>query len=318
MLKYIVETINSDFVDLGSPSYVCINKSFDAPADDLSVNFPLKKFVDEIKNIKVYNEKNEKVFSGPVDVQKFYFNTSFSYLSLEARNKVAFLLDNEASPQVYSLPSLSIIFKRHIMPYGFTGFKGNDDSFSKEFTVDKGMNEWEVIKTFCVNYLNVYPRFIEDKILDATGENKKEKVVFSNEVKGNNYVKYSSICESIKRYKQYSELYIKTEDNPTYSLIVKNESAIKKGIIKKRYLSISETSITPIAYGEKILNMSNKSALELVLHCPGNINLSVGDLAVIKDSQFENLNEDFLIYKTQYVLNNNKEETIVTLIKKEV
>ena len=101
-------------------------------------------------------------------------------------------------------------------------------------------------------------------------------------------------------------------------MIVKNESAIKKGIIKKRYLSVSETSITPIAYGEKILNMSNKNALELVLHCPGNMNFNVGDLAVIKDSQFENLNEDFLIYKTQYVLNNNKEETIVTLIKKEV
>lgn len=318
MLKFFLKTINNDSLELENPFNICINKSLDAPADDLSVTFAANNLLDEIKNVTIYNEKKEKIFSGPVDVQKFCFNTSFSYLSLEARNRVAFLLDNEALPQVYSLPSLEIIFKRHAMPYGFTSFKGSNDSFPKEFTVDKGMSEWEVIKNFCVSYLNVYPRFIGDEILDATNENIKEKVVFSNETTGSNHIKYSSINENIKRYRQYSQLYIKTEDNPTYSLALKNENAINKGIIRKRYMNISGTYSTPIVYGEEILNMSNKNAHEIVISCPGNINLNIGDLATIKDSLFQKLKGDFLIYKTQYTLNKNKEETLVTLIKKEV
>lgn len=315
MLKYIAETVSNNYLNLGNPINVCLNKSLDAPSDDLDITFPTPKKMDEIKNITVYDEDNKEIFFGPVDVQKFSLKTNGSYLSLAVRNKVAFLLDNEALPQSYALPSLEVIFKRHVKPYGFNSFKGDDRSFSEEFVISKGMSEWEVIKTFCVNYLGVYPRFLNNEVLDATNKITVNKVTFSNESKG--FIKYSSICENIKRYKQYSELYIKTAENPAYSLAIKNEEAVKKGIVRKRFLNVSQVTGTPIAYGEKILSTSNKNAFELVLSCPGNINLKTGGLANIKDSSL-NLNEDFLIYKTQYILNKNEESTIVTLIKKEV
>lgn len=315
MLSYIATDVNNEKIDLGFSLEVNINKSLDAPADELVVTFPLTEKIKELKTIEVFNEKKERIFSGAIDLQKFFYKTSGSFLSLTARNSISLLLDNEALPCTYTLPSLEIIFKNHVKPYGFTSFLGNNKVFAKEFIVTKGMSEYEVLENFCTGYLGVYPKFLNDSILDATGSYKKSNIILSNEISG--AIKYSSLCENIKRYKQYSQLYIKAGDDTNYSLNVKNESAFNKGILRKRYLNVSNFSGTPIEYGEKILNSSNKNAYELVTHCPGNITLNPGDLARLKDSSFKNLDSEFLVYKVNYTLNSSLEETVVTLIKKD-
>lgn len=315
MLSYVVTTVDDEKINLGFSLNVNINKSLDAPADELVVTFPLTEKIKELKTIEVFNEKKERIFSGIIDLQKFFYKTSGSYLSLTARNSVSLLLDNEALPCTYTLPSLEIIFKNHVRPYGFNNFLGNNKVFAKEFIVTKGMSEYEVLEYFCIRYLGVCPRFLNDSILDATGDYKKSNIIFSNEISGT--IRYCSLCENIKRYKQYSQLYIKAGEDSSYSLNVKNEKAFNKGILRKRYLNVSNSSVTPIEYGEKILNSSNKNSYELVINCPGNVILNPGDLASLKDSSFKNSDSDFLVYKVNYTLNSSLEETTVTLIKKD-
>ena len=237
MLKYVATDTEKEKKELPFPLEVSISKSLDAPADELVAVFPNDKRIKEIVNIEVFNEKNKRVFSGIVDEQKFFYETSGSFVNLTARSKVSLLLDNEALPGSYTLPSLEIIFKNHIKPYGFTGFLGNNKVFAKEFIVTKGMSEYEVLETFCNDYLGITPRFLNDDILDVTGNYKKSSVVFSNEIKG--ATKYNSAYENIKRYKQYSEIYIKAGDDTNYSLNVKNEKALSKGVLRKRYLNVS-------------------------------------------------------------------------------
>ena len=47
-------TITGKTIDLGNPISVRINKSDDAPADDLYVVFCYEDFIEELKYIKVY------------------------------------------------------------------------------------------------------------------------------------------------------------------------------------------------------------------------------------------------------------------------
>lgn len=315
MLRYVSTNIEKEKNELPFPLEVSISKSLEAPADELVVTFPQEKKLKEMVNIEVFSEKEEKVFSGIVDEQKFFYETSGSFCNLTARSKVSLLLDNEALPGSYTLPSLEVIFKNHVKPYGFTSFLGNNKVFAKEFIITKGMSEYEVLETFCSDYLGVTPRFLNDDILDATGNYKKSSIVFSNEIKG--ATKYSSIYENIKRYKQYSEIYIKAGDDTNYSLNVKNEKALSKGVLRKRYLNVSNYSKIPIEYGEKILKNSNKNAYELVVSCPGKVSLNPGDLASLKDSSLKNLGSELLVYKTLYSLDNTFEKTVVTLIEKD-
>ncbi len=315
MLRCKATTVDDEILEFLYPVRIGVSKSLDTPADELTAVFPLIERIPELKNISLYNEKYELLFYGIVDTQKFFYKTSGSFFSLNARNKVALLLDNEAEPQSYTLPSLEIIFKRHVEPYGFESFLGNKRSFAKEFVITKGMSEFEVLESFCVNYLGVYPKFLEDSTLDVTGNYKESSIVFSNEL--DDAIRYSSISEVFRRHKQYSEIYIKAGDDTRYSLNVKNEEAVNKGICRKRYINISSFEDTPISYGERLLKNSSKNSYEVVISSPGSINLNIGDIAKIKDSTLKSMDWSFLVYKLDYVLDGSKEITNVTLIRKE-
>ena len=56
MLKFFLKTINNDSLELENPFNICINKSLDAPADDISVTFAANNLLDEIKNSTFYNK----------------------------------------------------------------------------------------------------------------------------------------------------------------------------------------------------------------------------------------------------------------------
>ena len=124
-MKYEVITIKDEILDLGAPYSVKLNRSKDAPCDDISVTFPIESLINEIKFINVYNQ-DKLVFKGIVDQQTIEYTESGIFLNIIARSLAAYLVDNEAKPQTYYCPSLKTIFEKHIKPFGFKGFIGNE------------------------------------------------------------------------------------------------------------------------------------------------------------------------------------------------
>lgn len=165
-MTYEGVTITGKIIDLGDPVSVRINKSNDAPADDLYAIFCYKDFIEELKYIKVYCN-GDIVFDGILDEQIVELSGSGSLFKVYARSTAALLVDNSALPQSYTNTSLEIIFNRHIRPYGFTKFIGSNKSFSGEFVVYKGMSEWDVLEKFCILFLNTKPRISNDGIVNA-------------------------------------------------------------------------------------------------------------------------------------------------------
>ena len=308
---FVATSVDEESISLQSPAKVEVNKSLDAPADDLEVTFFIDSTIPEIKSIKAYNGK-DLVFDGIVDVQEYKRNIKGTFLNLVARSKAALLLDNEACPQIYYTPSLFTIFNRHVKPYGFSKFIGDDRSFSAEFVVNKGTSEWEVLEDFCLDYLKIKPKITVDGVVDVSGESKNSCLLFSNTA--NDGIKYSAITLSDKRYKLYSEIYAKESEKGNYTLEVKSDAAKKRVIQRVRYLNLSNGVKSSLAYAEAMIKSAEKSTYEINLSCPQKISAEVGYLATLDEPLVDKL-DNLFIYKVKYILDANLERTIITLRK---
>lgn len=312
---YIATTISDQEVNLGYAYSAEINKSFETPADCLTVVFPSDKKHDEYKNIDVYINENEKFFSGVVDEQKFEVTSSGCFLTIVARNKAAYLIDNEASPQGYTRPSLDIIFKRHVKPYGFKAIYGDLSVFSTIIEVTKGMSEWDVLEQFCSSCLNTFPTVNADGTIDATGSANFKKICFSN-VKG--AVNYSSFVKKDYRYKLISEIVVCAPYEPIYVARIKDQKLIDKGISRRKFISMSADNDNAKKYSistaEQMISNAKKKAHEIILTCPGAVFAQVGNKCDINDSVLGKL-EDLEVYEIEYKLNRNGEFTVITLLE---
>lgn len=311
-MNFVATTVDGENIELKFPIKVEINKSQDAPADDLEVTFINDFKIPEIKTIKAYDREN-LIFDGIVDVGEYAKNNKGKFLNLICRSRAAILLDNEAYPQVYYTPSLFTIFNRHVKPYGFSKFIGDDKSFSTNFVVSKGMSEWEVLEDFCVNYLKKSPKITVDGIVDVKSENKSKLLLFSNSK--NDAIKYSSITFLNKRYKVYSEVFAKEIGKGEYNLNIENEDAKKRDIKRKRYINLTNNEKATLSYAKNMIKASNESSYEIKIICPQKVFAEIGDFVNLEDELITK--ENLSIYKIKYILDQNLERTIITLRKGE-
>lgn len=307
---FLGKTISQKEIYLGNPYSVVINKTKGAPADDISVTFVTDKKIPELVSISACLDE-ELFFYGIVDEQKMIYSSQGTFLRITARSMAAYLLDNEALPTTYFLPSLDLIFQKNVKPYGFKGILGDTKTFSTEFTISKGISEWEVLEQFCVNYLNVYPIVRNDGIIDATGIEQNKLLKFSNKSDG---IQYISLSENIKRYDTISNVYIRTKENGSYDMEANDESVIGRNIIRKRYLNAVGENTAAIS-GELLLDKSKKNAYEIGLICSRAVSANIGDKAYICDTILGEI-QDLYISNIKYILNQRSETTEITLYKR--
>lgn len=312
---YIATTISDEKIDLG-PAYTAeINKSKDAPADSLNVVFPSIKEHSEYKYIDVYINEDKKFFSGIVDEQKFEIKNNGCFLTIIARSKAAYLIDNEASPQTYKRPSLKIIFQRHIKPYGFKSIDGDQSSFNVTIEVEKGMSEWDVLEKFCSSCLNVFPIINSDGTIDATGKEKQNKIYFSNTLNG---TRYSSIVKKDSRYKLISEIIVCAPYQALYMAKVSDQESINKGISRRKFISMSTESDyakqVSVNTAEQMISQAKLNAHEITLTCPGEVYAQIGNKGEIDDSILGKI-ENLSVYEVEYTLNQKGETTRIKLLE---
>lgn len=302
-------TITGKTIDLGNPISVRINKSDDAPADDLYVVFYYEDFIEELKYIKVYCG-DDIIFDGILDEQIVDITSSGKLFKIYARSTAALLIDNSALPQSYSNTSLEIIFNRHIKPYGFTKFVGNNKLFSKEFIVYKGMSEWDVLEKFCTMFLYTKPRISSNGTINASGKFDESKNVYLNNFNGQ--TKYKSISKNIKRYNKISEVFVRAGKESSYSIKAVDEYAIKFGVKRRRYLNLYDNTNIPVNYAQLVINDANKKSSEIKVSCVGMVNTDIGCMVTIEDKLLGKL-ENLHISKIKYSMDAFGEVTELTM-----
>ncbi len=274
-MKYCCYTVTGRAIPLLPPISVTINAHEDAPADDITVVFPLMKSLPEVVTIRVW-QGERPVFSGIVDEQIMQVTGSGTVLKIVARSRAALLLDNEAMPQKYVDPSLTLLYERHVAPYGFCGFIGNGAPFRTDMTITKGTSQWQVIEEFCIKCFGTIPCVTADDYIDCSGETPKETLVFDN--CDEQAMDYISVVYRNKFFKRISELYVQPKAGQPYSSVFHDEYAHKLGIQRRRFV------VSNNYRGKRMISSAKRKAFEVAVVCPGGIQGALKMPAVIHDS----------------------------------
>lgn len=314
--------LNGSNFTFSNPISVSISMSEETPADSLSLNYPVDPelinkyslYKEELSHIKVYSEQDSSlIFNGSIDEQSLELSNNGATLTIHARSLASVLLDNEAQPQIYEVPTTELIFERHARPYGFTEFTGSNLSFSDQFIVSKGLCEWQVISNFSKTFLNTKPYVNNLGVINFTPEIKNSGITFSNYK--NSALRYTEIAIDYKRCKPLSEIFIRTDKNGSYSTIVSDALAINKGITRKRYVNATDNVKDPIAKCERLLMDARLDAFKIKLICPYAIPVAIFSSVSLFDSYLGSFSE-LVVSDISYKLNSSGEKSIITLRQK--
>lgn len=270
----------------------------DAPADGFTGVFPLKKSLGRLTGLKIYDRTRKLCFDGIVDEQKESVGGGWK-LTLSARSRAALLLDNEAVPQTYCMPSLRTVFERHVKPYGFSGFLGDSRAFNGTYTVTKGMSEWQAAAGFCTLFLRVAPR-IADDTFDASGAKPQGELLFDNAVG----IGYTSVSVENLYCNALSEVLIKSGSAGAYSQAAQSAEAVSLGIRRRRCFAQGDA--------DGLIRAAEKKAYRVTADCPGEIAATLFTAARVRDPALGTV-EKLYVSQTEYRLNADGESTRFTL-----
>ncbi len=292
-MKYVGITPDGERVLLPKPASMKLNRSEDAPADGFSGVFPLVQSGLCLTQLQIFDAKGALCFDGIVDDRTEQCGGGI-LLTLAARSRASLLLDNEAIPQNYCMPSLETVFQRHIQPYGFTGYEGNTRIFPGKLEVTKGMSEWQAAETFCTEFLKVHPRIANGRFL-ATDSLPKGTLLFDRE-RG---IPYSSVSVRHKDCSLYSELFAKSGSG--YSPAARDETALALGVARRRLLPKGSNA-------DALIQSGRKKAFSVTVTCPGEVPGELGMKAVINDKALS-IPENLYVAEIDCVLNSAGEVT---------
>lgn len=296
---YIGITPDGKNITLPQPVSVRLNRTEDAPADGFTGIFPLTGSFGEITGLRIYGTDGALCLDGLVDEQKESCGSG-RFLTLTARSRSALLLDNEAVPQTYCMPSLETVFLRHVKPYGFAGWKGSNKVFPGALQITKGMSEWQAAQAFCRKFLRTEP-VITGGVFDASGERPQGNLLFDLD----SGVKYSSLTVQSKYVSLYSELYTQSGKSGNYAVTAQDTQAQGLGVKRRRFLASGTDA-------EALIGSARRKAYSVTVLCPGEIPAKLRMAAAVRDKALGST-KNLYISEINYTLDADGEFTRFTL-----
>ena len=278
---------------LGNPLEAELLYDSDAPADQLKAVFPTEKLWDDLAVVRVFHQ-GQVAFGGIVDEQNTALSGEGFTVELIARSWEALLLDNEARPAVLRSPSLGLLWERYFQPLGLTSVVGDQSPKAGELAVEKGTSCWELLETFCRDYLGTAPWVDGKGTLHCEGP--QETKVIAGRVLSAELSRLP--CKQLSAVWQQS--YRGTYDTP-----FRNPAA--KGVKRQRYVSMEE-SRDPRA----LLKKGEAESFLLTVECLGNSWPERGTLVTV-DAQRLGKFADCTVQTARYTIDGRGERTRLVL-----
>lgn len=276
MLSFVFTDTDGNEHILCHPLSLTIRMDEKVPADDFFAVFAYLP-TGELVKAAVY-DNSKLLFIGVVDEQTTVLTKNGMNLQISARSLAARLLDNEAQPQCYDHPSASLIYERHVKPFGILWTLEDDATCFGEQQVNKGMSHWTVLKNFCAACYSSVPRITSDGVLKMKDSVPSDSIVFSDE----GGIGYTELREEIKRCEELSRVNVKISDEEGYRFQIDNPDAIRRGIHRERYLNAVLTA-TPMTCADAMLRSAAAASYELRLSCAGRLTDAMGCAATVKN-----------------------------------
>ena len=299
MLKYILTDTSGIVTGLSEPVSMNLVSSSDAPADSLRITFALSGDIPVVYSVRVQNG-GDTVFFGYADEQTETVCGSGVLLTVKARSLAAVLLDNEACPQVYCLPTMEMLFQRHFRPLGFEGYTGGDRVCRGDLVISKGMSEWQVLSRFCRSCGLEEPWVTHDGIIVTDG--RQADTIFLDGASPR-----LRLSRTVRRNALISDIYIRTSKADGYAYHMENDHARENKGLRIRYLNAADDFRRSPAYAKKMMDAGNSAYITCTVQVGGIISCRTGDRLVIGGQ-----GEGFIIRELRYILGRDGEMTVIT------
>lgn len=307
MLKAVAKRCDGTEVSLLSLETVVLRRDLDTPADIADITFS-GEICEEIAEIKL-TRGDTPVFTGIVDEQAAVYANKVS-TRIIARSTAALLLDNEACPEVFTNPTLELIFNRYAKRCTLKNYQGGDIRLSGTLKVQKGTSCYQVIRDFCMEALGCVP-YVEDRVLYPSGIPKGAEAVFSDTASG---IPCTEIEVRQKRCELLSSIRTKSAAEYSYSTVISDKDALAKGVCRQRYADALGESATFTRPVQMIKNARSKSCC-ISLVCRGCHTGVLGADARVTVRGTEHTG--YFVSSVTYTMKNRKEQTKVILQRRE-
>lgn len=300
---------------LPNPIFIRINQEIAAMADMLTVSFAYCEDFPKLERIFAVAkssadafdavDKGEVLFSGIVDEQTLTADSGSATITVYARSLAALLIDNECMAASYIDPSLDIIVRNHLEPWGITCADDGSLWCKGELRAYKDSTHAGIAESFCKNFLGTVPRVDHKGVFYTNVYRPKEKITFSNK----NGIPFDriSICES--RYGRISKIFLKT--GRCYDTVLSDDDAVNAGILRERYLDISANGEYSMLDADKLIANGIANSISCNVRCSDRIINMLGCFARVDMPTCENV--DFVVDSIDYQMKNGKEYTKIKL-----
>ena len=147
-MNFYGKTSNGSAV-LPSAVSVEINRELGVPADDMSVTFcgglPINEPLFEV----IAEDCGRVLFRGIVDEQITGSGKNGSFVTVYARSPAALPLDSECESGSYTDPSLDLMIKRHLAPFGIECVGDMPRAKGGTLSIAKGQSHYAAVRKFC-------------------------------------------------------------------------------------------------------------------------------------------------------------------------
>ncbi len=275
MLTILLTDAHGSVIQFSRPLFLSLLRADDAPADGITIRLPITRPLPEITRICVrYGE--DILFNGITDEQTETYSDNSAFVTIKGRSMEALLLDNEALPQTYCLPSFGLLFARHFRELGFSGYRADDKSYNGEFVISKGTSEWGVLVDFCNKFSHTSPVITNDGIIDISGSYVPDTIRVSKAI-------LISLSRRLNRSTLVSDIIARTYPAGGYNMTFHSNKAEAIDVRRKRYVNAVGHKVNSITDIDALIRKSESAYQTITAQCSGCIHCLPGDHLLLED-----------------------------------
>ncbi len=297
MLKFVLYGKNGQAADLYQPLKASFEASDSAPADCLTAVFAVDGRIPVLTEAELW-DGDVCVLRGIVDQQTEEQGSAGILLTVTVRSLAALLLDNEALPQTYCMPSMSLLMKRHFAPLGFSSFVGEDVIFPGEMTVSKGMSEWTVLKEYCSLAGLPRARIRPDGVIDLSGSSPGTVMLSGRRI--------LRLQHRRSNRELISEVCARTCTQGGYDMKLSSSLADACGVRRRRYANSIDSKSRSVLADEARLRQAEDNYELLTVDYSGRLLCEIGTELIV-----EGVSGQFVLRELNYRLDSGGERTVL-------
>lgn len=253
-----------------------LTASLSSPAAALTCKGPVAAFPGELGEVTLTWEGRE-LFRGRVDKQTLGLDKGGRVLQMEARDKGALLLDNEALPGALTNLRLTTLFGRCIAPYGFSLYAPRFAGSLALYTVHKGVCEWDALTGFTRRVYGRTP-YVRGDVVYVDRPQQGQPVVL-----GTGGHPFTALEWSHIPYNILSKVVLRDADG-NYSGGVQNSGAGYYGVKRARYaIPANEFVDAPGLDANQRIRRGMLRKESVTVTCPGLLDIHPGRSAVVEE-----------------------------------